>query len=164
MALGLVSLTCKPSCVDPHTSNTLRSRNKLPKYISRTSSSVVGAVVPMESKRSGSTRHLEATPLPFFQPTEDTFPPIKASLACSSRSFRTLNERSAILRDARRLWGTSAVCGYSTDGSEDENLWRSRKLMVSIFSIVDVGNPVIIHFENFVYSPCSNTRRQNDQY
>ena len=93
----------------------------------------------------------------------EVFPPVKAPLAFSSRFFRIPNESSTFLRIARRLGGISAVDGYFTDSSEDENLWRSCMLMAFVFGSADVGNPVTIHFENFAYATSSNTIKQYDQ-
>ena len=150
--------------MNPHTSNTFRSCDRILAYTSRTSASVVGTAIPIESKGNGSIRRLLVTVLPFLRLTGDTFPPVKAPLAFSSRFFRTSNDSSTFLRDARRLKVTSAVDGYLADTSEDENLWMSRILMAFMFGVADVGNSVAIHFENFAYAPPSSTSRQNDQY
>lgn len=147
---------------NPRTSNMLRSCDKVLMYTSRTSVYVVGTVIPKESKRSGSIRRLLEAIFPFFCLTEDTFSPVKASLAFISILSRTSNESSTFFRNARRLKGTSGE--DSADSSEDENLRRSRILMVSITSgVVNVGNSVVIHFESFLYAPSSSTREQDDR-
>ena len=145
--------------MNPHTSNMFRSCDRTLAYTSRTSASVVGTAIPMESKGRGSIRRLLVTVLPFLRLTGDTFPPVKAPLAFSSRFFRISNDSSTFLRDARRLKGTSAVDGYLTDDSEEENLWMSRILRVFIFGVADVGNSVASHFENFAYAPSPSTNR-----
>jgi len=146
----------------PHTSNTLRSCDKTVTYTSRTSASVVGTVIPMESNGSGSTRRLFMTALPFLRLTGDTFPPVEVLVTFSSRFFRTVDESSTFLQNARRSGGTSAADGYSANNNEDENLRRSRMVIVSIiFGIADVGNPATTHFESFSYALSSSTRGGN---
>ena len=144
----------------PHTSNMLRSCNKILTYTSRISASVVGTGIPMESKGYGSIRGLRAVTLPFLRPV---FPPVKILLAFFSRSCRISNESFTVFWDAWRLQGNLAVGGYSKEGSEDENLWTSRIPRALIFGFVDVGNPATTRFENLAYAPTSITTRNNDE-
>ena len=150
--------------MNPHTSKMVRSCDKTATYTSRTSASVVGTVIPMESNGRGSIRRLFMAALPFLRLTGDTFPLVEALVAFSSRFFRTLDESSTFLQNTRRSGGTSAGDGYSANNNEDENLRRSRMPIVSImFGTANVGNSATTHFESFSYALSSITRGRNYQ-
>jgi len=150
--------------MNSHTSNMLCSCDKTPVYAPRTSASVVGTVIPMESKGRGSIRRFLEAGLPFLRLVGDTLPLVGTILAFSSSSFRTLNDSSTFLQKKRRSGGASAGDGYSANNNEQENLWRSLMLMVPIMlGVVGVGNPETIHSESFSYAFSSSTRKPNDR-
>lgn len=102
--------------------------------------------------------------MPFLRLMGDMFPLVKALLAFSSSSFRTLNERSTSLQNTRRSFGVSAADGYSANNKEEESLRRSLKLTVSItLGVVGVGNSETIHLDSFSYAFPSKTRKENNR-
>ena len=135
------------------TPNAFCSRRRMSPHIARISSSVIGTLIPMQSKGCGSSWGCLATALGLLRLVCDTFVLTESRSVQPPSSFRTFNDKPTFLRNSLSSLRCSAVELPSTDTKEEDSRWRSLIPKASIIlRVVGVGNRAIVHLDNLSYA------------
>ena len=123
------------------TPNISCSWSRTPPRVVRTSQSVVGTAIPMQSKGYGSSFNCLANPLGFLRFVGDMLISAGTRPTHLLSSFRTFKDKSAFLQNSLSSLRCFSVATFSAGIKEEDSRWRSFMPKVSItLGVEAVGN------------------------